>query len=232
MSFKFRNLIFKEEDEVSPKKEQKQTAPPSTSTYPSYTPSSLGSTQPTYSPPASSQTTLMTPDGTNEEYMQVIANALENRNIPGPDYFEFAKALALLKTKPIDEPTRYYSAFVGLSTQGLSKEKLIETANYYVGKIDELVKGFNGEIDGMLNTEIANKQKDAERLARENQEIEEQMKRLTELKNKNAEVIQNLSLEVNKEITTLNMKRAGFDAAAKQYSGNIAKDIQNIQSYL
>jgi len=232
MSF-LKSLIFKEET-GSPAQDKKQENTPKTGTVPSnttFSPSSLGSSTSGYTPPPS-QTSYTPTDGNNEEFMQVIATALENRNIPGPDYFEFAKALEFLKTKPMDEATKFYSAFAGLNAAGLTKEKLIETANFYISKIDEMVQSFNAEIDALLNSEVANKQQAVDSLTQENEKIEAEMKRLTELRNKNNDTIQTLSIDINKEITSLNMKRAGFDAAAKEYSSNIQKNIQKIQSHI
>jgi hypothetical protein len=226
----WKKLIFKEEISENKKTDkettQKQPTPPQY-TPPAFTPQSSFATQ---------QQQTFTPsavlDVQYEEYMQVINKAFEARNIPGPDYYEFSKALEMFKTLPMDEPTKFFSAFAGLKAQGLTTERLIETAKWYVGKIEELKKSFDLEIDTRIKTEVGAKQKQVESLTAKNSQIETEMQKLVDLRNKNAEEIHTLSIEVNTELTNYNSKKAGFEGAVKIFNDNINKHIQNIEKHL
>jgi hypothetical protein len=236
----WKSLFVKEETPEGGNAPQKEaTAPKSAPSSYNQSSNSFGTNTSGFNPNAP-QTNFSMPapqqqvTGYDEEFMNVIADALAKRNIPGPDYYEYEKALGFLRSKTVGQPDNQLalSAFAGLSAQGLTKERLIETARHYIEKIAEFEKSFGFEIDMMIKNDLGAKQKEIDTLTQKNAEIEAQMQKLADVKNKNAEQIQTLSIQVNTESQTLNMKRARFGAAAKVYTENINQNLQNIEKFL
>ena len=64
--------------------------------------------------------------------MDVLAEALQNNNIDGVDYFEFRQSLLSLSKISMDEKTRYQSAFAMAQAMGATPKQLIETAEHYL----------------------------------------------------------------------------------------------------
>jgi hypothetical protein len=62
----------------------------------------------------------------------------------------------------LPDETKFAAAFGGLSVQGLTKAKLLETATTYIGVIDEDSKKFNSALDSKILSEIKTKRTNAE----------------------------------------------------------------------
>jgi FtsZ-binding cell division protein ZapB len=69
--------------------------------------------------------------GLDEKSVDFLVKAIEKANLPGFDYLEFKMALTNLAKMNIENETAFKSAFGTAMTMGLTKEKLLETANHY-----------------------------------------------------------------------------------------------------
>jgi len=69
------------------------------------------------------------------KYFDNVFKTENDKNHPGVDFYEFF-VMKEAMGGVIQENTKYVAAFAGLSAQGLTKEKLISTANDYVVAID------------------------------------------------------------------------------------------------
>lgn len=227
MSFNLKGLFVTETEdkEVKEVKEVKTTSP-------KFAPTSLNSA---FTAPQTKnfQTATATPSvESSSEFLQYLQDVYEKGNFPGPDYQEFIEGINSLANEPIDERTKFVTSFVGFKVQGVTKEKLIETAKKYISMIEAQRVEFKANVTNLLNSEVGNKQEKLKSLQDENTQIEEQMQQLTALKNKNNEQYQKLSLEINEDVQILQMKENGFEAAANVFIKNVNENINKIQQYL
>ena len=65
------------------------------------------------------------PSAADARFADYFDKLFSEANIPGPDYYEFARMIDAMQMIP-DEPSRYHAAYAGLQVQGLSKDKLLE----------------------------------------------------------------------------------------------------------
>ena len=78
-----------------------------------------------------------------EQFTEVLLRAMSENNIEGFDYLEYKKSLSSLRKMPMDEPTRYQSAFAMAQTMGAQPQRLmilscLLDAEHNVGEIAEL----------------------------------------------------------------------------------------------
>lgn len=122
------------------------------------------------------QTTPVSLSGSQEQiekFNQHFNELWDSLNLPGPDYFEFIKLIDEIKTDQpnMDEKALLMSAFYALKPQGLTKEKLIETANIYITKINQEKDNFAIDADRKINETIVSNQNEMNRLTNENEKI-------------------------------------------------------------
>jgi BMFP domain-containing protein YqiC len=166
------------------------------------------------------------------EFTDFLNNIYKQGNFSGPDYQEYTDALKEVENEPMDEKSKFTTIFVGFKVQGVTKARLLETGNKYVTLINDQIAGFNKEIENVLKTEVGGKESQIDALTKENADIENQMRALTEKRTKNNEVIQKITQEVNEHVGALNVKKASFDAAANSFITRIKSNLDKIKLYL
>lgn len=218
----FKSLFVKDaDDEIVESKSKKQTTPAFQAPQ---NISSLSSTQQFSAPTISPQE--------KNEFSEFLNEVYQKGNFPGPDYQEFTDALKEMESTPMDDKTKFNAIYAGFKVQGVTKARLLETAQKYIGLIQGQVTDFSKEIDNMLSSDVVAKQKNIAQINKENEDIEKQMIALTEKKNRNTETIQKLTAEVSEQTFTLNSKKISFEAAASEFTSKVQTNMEKIKTYL
>lgn len=227
-----KNLFFKEdstesqEEKKDLKKTGKISTPVSSGNAGSYTPTSLGVTQ-TFTTPAVNE-------NDQNEFLEYFKSQFAKANFPGPDYQEFINALEseAVRNLPVDEASKFKMTFAGFQVQGVTPDKLVTTAKQYIDIVQKSVSNFTAEVENLLKSEVGGKQAKVDNLLKENEELDKQMAALAQRKTENFATVQKLTVEIQTESTSLQLKRTGFESAAKVFAGKIERDIQKIETYL
>lgn len=98
--------------------------------------------------------------GVDDNMAKYLVDALSKNNLPGFDYLEFKQSLGALENLNMDENTAIQSAFATASTMGLTKAKLLETANYYKKILANEQSKFAQALQQQTKIQIAGKQKE------------------------------------------------------------------------
>src|ERR1035437_201348 len=106
--------------------------------------------------PASVGMCISNPNGMfDEKFYNNFLQVIEANNIDGMDYFEFSKVLKSLSNTGMADPLKYQAAFSSLqATSNLTKQKLIETADFYLDKLDQEEKSFSSEMKNEIDSEV------------------------------------------------------------------------------
>lgn len=165
-------------------------------------------------------------------YDEYFKKVLMDRNEPGPDYFEFDQALQLLKSQNIEERTKFASIFAGFLAQGLTYEKLIESAKKYLSILTEKHSGFLTALETEGTTKINEKESKVNSLKTENTSIDEQIAKLTKQKISNEQAIDELIKQINNDSTRLKQKGVAFTSVFEKYKQEINDNITKITTHL
>ena len=118
-----------------------------------------------------------------EKFEKYFDTLFDKANFPGPDYYEFYKTMETLEAHIPDEKARLSATFASLSIQGLTKNKLVETANKYTEIIASDKVNFENALNEKLKSEVGQRQN----------QLHDYEKKI----NKNAEQIQLLTKEIS-----------------------------------
>ncbi len=168
----------------------------------------------------------------NEKFMEVLFGALEKANLPGFDYLEFKQALSQLATMPMDEATRYKSAYAMAQTMGVTAEKLVNTALHYLDVLKQEEVKFRQIADAQRLSQIDGRNATIKSLGDIIQQKEAQIKKLTEEINAHKQQFQQTQSEMAQAESKMNQTKADFAAAQNAIINQIQMDITNMKNYL
>ena len=80
------------------------------------------------------------------KFVDILFKAMEKNNIDGFDYLEYKQSLNSLKKMPMDEATRYQSAFAMAQTMGANPQMLATTAQHYIDVLRKEEEAFENAL--------------------------------------------------------------------------------------
>lgn len=164
--------------------------------------------------------------------MGILSSALEKNNPSGFDYFEFRQALHNLAQMPMDEATRFKSAYAMAQTMGVTQQSLVQSAQHYLqvlgaeqskfneAHIQQRAKMIGGREDEIKNLEAAIQQK-TEQIKQLTQQMEEHRQRSEQVRN-----------EISESTVKIETTKADFEATFALVAGQIQDDAAKMQQYL
>lgn len=167
-----------------------------------------------------------------DKFIGILSAALEKNNQPGFDYFEFRQSLHNLAQMPMDEATRFKSAYAMAQTMGVTQQGLVQSAQHYLqvlgaeqakfneAHVQQRAKMIGGREDEIKNLEAAIQQK-TEQIKQLTQQIEEHRQRSEQLRS-----------EINDSTVKIENTKADFEATFASVADQIQDDAAKIQQYL
>ena len=171
------------------------------------------------------QPTLVVDLNTSNEFTSDIDAAIEKRNLSGPDFLEFWKTLKSIDNQPLTLQQKYQMAFSGLSTMGLTKEKIIETSDVYLSAIKDEKIQFDKDMTNINQNMVVNKNLEAQRLTDENTELQNKIQQ-------NIKLIGELNISSNEALQKINTKTQNFNIEITNKENTISNIINNVKSFL
>jgi chromosome segregation ATPase len=154
----------------------------------------------------------------------------EETNLPGPDYYEFFKMMETLEPHIHDEKARISATFSSLSIQGMTKEKLIDTAKKYMDVVQSDRANFEKALQSAGSSEVDQRKSKLQELEQMIQKNSEMIQKLTKEISDGQVLIGKLKIEVQEEENKFNKNRSGYNIACEAMLTKITTDIQKIQT--
>jgi hypothetical protein len=171
----------------------------------------------------------------NEEYDKFekhFEKMFEQANLPGPDYYEFWKMMDTLEAHIKDEKARISATFASLSIQGLTKDKLVETANKYKELINQDKIHFEKVANEKGEKEIGYRKKEVQQLEDTIVKHSELIQKLTREISEAQVTMGKLKATIADEENKLAKNKQGYNVACEAMMRKIADDINKIQTTL
>lgn len=203
---------------IVPEQKTKPTATPSSTSNPSNKNSAANPTAPA--------------GKASSKFTNILLQAMEVNNLDGFDYLEYKHSLHNLAKMPMDEQTRYQSAYAAASTMGATPEKLIKTAHFYIDVLKKEEAKFAQALANQKDKQIGDKSqliKQHDNLINEKtKQIEQLKKEIAQHQAKSEQMKKSISAATVKVETTKNNFVASYNLLLSQ----IQRDIGNMKKYL
>lgn len=168
----------------------------------------------------------------SEKYYNMLMKAIEVNNMDGFDYLEFKHSLTALKNIPIDEAAKFQSAFATASTMGLTKDKLIESADFYKKVLEKEKDSFRNELQKHIGGRLHKNESRINDLAQMIQQKAEQIKKLTEQISQHQTELDKTKKQIDGLKQKVQEERDNFINTYDHLLMQMDKDVQNINKYL
>ena len=167
-----------------------------------------------------------------DKFMEILSSALERNNQPGFDYFEFSQALKNLEKMPMDEVTRFQSAYAMAQAMGATPQKLAESAQYYLQVLGAEQSKFNEAHAQQRSRMIGGREEEIKNLEATIQQKTEQIKQLTLQIEEHRQRSDQMRQEISDSTIKIENTKADFEATFTSVAGKIQEDLAKIQQHL
>lgn len=171
--------------------------------------------------------------GLDEKSVDFLINALDKNNLPGFDYIEFKQSLSALNDQmDIEEATAYKSTFATASVLGLTKEKLLKTADHYRSILNAEKVQFDAALEKQVAQRVVSKQQEVAKLRKQ---IEEYKKTIVDLEKKIAaaeDIISRADDEIAGTKDKIESTRESFERTLQSILNQIQLDMESINKHL
>ncbi|WP_378178337.1 hypothetical protein [Aquimarina sp. SS2-1] len=164
--------------------------------------------------------------------VEKLLQAIEKNNLDGFDYLEYKKSLKALEKMPMDEATKYRSAFATASTMGVTLDKLLQTTNFYIGVLDKENEQFLGAFKNQFDSKVSGREREIAQFESIIKEKSEQIKKLTEEIAKHQQQIGDLKAKVEESNHKINKTQNDFKVSYDHLKAQFEEDIVKMQKYL
>ena len=133
---------------------------------------------------------------------------------------------------PMDEATRYKSAYAMAQTMGATPDRLIQTANGYVSILQQEDAKFQQAAQGQVQSQIGNKKAQIDNFDQLIKQKAAQIKQLTDEMGQHRKDMEILKMDIEQASSKVAQTTADFQKTYQLLVGQIQKDINNMQQYL
>lgn len=212
--------VFIVEDETAATAEPNEQAP-----------ANAGNQQPQTSTTAPAPI-VKTTGAVSSKFVDILAGALEKNNQEGFDYFEFRQSLINLAKMPMDEVTRYQSAFAMAQTMGVTSAKLVDSAQFYMTVLSNEQTKFNEAHAQQRAKLIGNREDEAKNLDALIQQKAEQIKKLTQEIAEHQKQSEQIRKDVSDATIKIENTKADFEATFASVVAQLQADVAKMQQHL
>lgn len=161
-----------------------------------------------------------------------LADALEKANQPGYDYFELAQSIAAQASIIPSEAQRFQSTFAVVSPMGVTPDKLISSAQFYLDVLKNKENEFNRTVEQHMAEAVTGRENEAKSFDADMQAKSDQIKKLTEEINALQQQKTTIINEVSSSRAQIEQVKNNFNATMKVFVDRINSDIEKIKTYL
>ena len=168
----------------------------------------------------------------SDKFYDILFGAMETNNQEGFDYLEYKKSLQTLATMPMDEKTRYFSAFAAAQAMGVTSQKLNDSAQFYLNILKSEDAKFQESVNIQRQKQIGSKEKAIIDLDATMKAKGEQIARLTQEIQTHQDDMTKMKAEISDAVIKIETTLSDFHATYSDLTTQIGQDVEKMKLYL
>jgi alpha-D-ribose 1-methylphosphonate 5-triphosphate diphosphatase PhnM len=183
--------------------------------------------QPVFVVPSSTQKTI---EGqVNDELLQKLCQAMEDSNLPGPDYLELKNVANNddMKRAMPDEIQRLTVAFITMKSSNpeMTKERVITSIDEYINMMENERKVGHEQLEVIWNEKVESRKQVVANAEQRIAQIQAELKELVTF-------VQNENNEIASAVNECNINKANFDTTVDFLVNNLISDKNKLYNAL
>ena len=166
----------------------------------------------------------------NKQIFNSLTKAIADANLPGEDYLEFMEALMAMKDIPLEQKVKMQTVLATLSTKGLTAQKVIESADYYLKVLENEKDKFKQAMLSQTKGKVGEKHNKIKSLEEDNIKKSEQIKTLTEEITKNQKKSEELKKSIQDADAKIKSTENNFNITYKHVENQILENVELIKN--
>ncbi|RLD74208.1 MAG: hypothetical protein DRJ07_19880 [Bacteroidetes bacterium] len=166
----------------------------------------------------------------NKQIFESLTKAIADANLPGEDYLEFISALQAMKNINLDEKVKMQTVLATLSTKGLTTQKIVESADYYMKVLENEKEKFKQVMIKQTEGKVGNKHKQIKTLEEQNRKKADKIKVLTDEINNNTSQMGKLKKDLETADLKIKSTENNFNVTFSYVADQIANKVEKIKS--
>jgi hypothetical protein len=177
------------------------------------------------------ETTSEVPKGEfNDQIFNSLTKAISDANLPGEDYLEFVSALQAMKKIELAESVKMQTVLATLSIKGLTIQKIVESADYYLKVLENERDKFRQAMTQQTQGKVDEKSKQIKSLEEANLKNAEQIKILTDEINFNTEQIEKIKKDITDADHKIKSMETSFNVTYDYVANQIMNNVEKIKN--
>lgn len=168
----------------------------------------------------------------NDKFLKILFDALEKNNLEGFDYLEFKKSLQSLSAMPMDETTRFKSAFAMASSMNITVKQLLDSADFYIQILKQEEQKFENALAQQKSTKVHSQEEEVKKYEETVKMKADQIRVLTEEIDKLQQHIKTTNIEIETQTAKVTKTKNDFNASFAAVTGQIQEDVEKVKKYL
>lgn len=161
-----------------------------------------------------------------------LLKALKTNNLDGFDYLEFKQSLRALLHMNMDIGTALKSAFATASTMGVTKEKLVKSADFYRGILSKEKQQFDSALQRQIQQKVVSKKEETESFKEKIGLHEKKIEQLKKEMEAMQQQIDNADQIIQEEKSKLEAINTNFESTFNSIVAQIDQDVKNINNFI
>jgi len=166
------------------------------------------------------------------KFIEILFGSMEKHNLDGFDYLEFKESLKSLEKMPMDEQTRYQSAFAMAKTMGATPKKLMDAAAHYLKILQQEENKFEQALQNQRNRQIGGREKQVADLEKGILQRAEKIKTLTAEIEQAQKELEAIKAEISGAIVKVETTKNDFIASYNAVVTQIEQDVEKMKIFL
>ncbi len=161
-----------------------------------------------------------------------LLKAIKENNLPGFDYLEFKQSLNGLKKMNMDETTAIKSAYTTGGTVGLTKSKLIASAEHYQAVLKKEKSQFDNALQKQMTQRVHGKREEKEKLTSKIESYQTKIKTMEAEIMKYQEKLDRADSEISAAKAKIDDTKDKFENTVQNLLSQIDNDINRLKDVL